>query len=250
MPREQQSPTEAVIEFGAPAPAPTARRRWSVSGVVGGMGSDRRTVPLAAAVGAVALFASMISEWQVTRLDEETAQNFLGARRPMGAGLADLGALGAGYLVGLFLLAGATVLVLFGPASGRRYARLAGLTVAGVQAAMLAALAQSLGSTSRAIAVLFVVDLPADQVQLSYGRGIWCGAVGVAAVALALWLAGRHLSAAPAEPGSTDATEEDPWSWRRPRTAPDDEAPDAPMDLTVTSVTPFTSRSEDRDAPT
>ena len=255
MPAEQQQPpAETVVEFGASEPArPGTRRRWSASEVIAGLGADRRTVPLAAVVGGVALFASLISEWQVTQLQDAQLELGFGENRPVPAGLADLGALGSGYVVGLLVLAVSVVLMLFGPPAGRGYARLIGLSVAGVQAGLLAALTQTLGAGTRSPLGLFAANLPEDQVQLTYGRGIWCAAVGVAAVALALWLAGRHLAAAPAEPaGPDDESASEPaevWSWRRPRSTPEDILPDAPIDLEVTSSRPFTSRDEDRDGP-
>ncbi|MFG1607038.1 hypothetical protein [Actinoplanes sp. NPDC049265] len=251
MAAEQPTPVETVVEFGTTPPAPGRRRRWSMSGVVSGLGSDRRTVPLAAAVGGVALFASLISEWQTTQLNDGDAERVIGGSRPVPAGLADLGALGTGYVFGLFLLAAAVVFMLFGPPAGRRWARLAGLTAAGVQAALLGALAETLSSTTHSAVGLFAAGMPEGQVQLSYGRGIWCALVGVGTVALALWLAGRHLAPAPAAgpeaPG--EPAGEDVWTWRRPRTAMDEDTPEAPIDLTVSSASPFTSRSEDRDAP-
>ena len=253
MAADQHPPTETVVEFGAPEPAARERRRWSATEIIVGLGSDRRTVPLAAAVGAVALFASLISEWQVTLLKSSETENVLGGNRPVPAGLADLGALGTGFLAGLFLLAGAVVFVLFGPPAGRPWARLAGLTVAGVEAAVLGALAHDLSSATRSPLGLFAAGMPEEQVNLTYGRGLWCALVGVGAVALALWLAGRHLPTAPPAGDAPEAEAADPpeeiWSWRRPRTTPDEETPDAPIDLTVTSVSPFTSRSEDRDSP-
>lgn len=254
MPADQHPPAEAVVEFGAPEPAPDARRRrWGASEILAGLGSDRRTVPLAATVGAVALFASLISEWQVTELESSELEQSLGGNRPVPSGIADLGALGTGYLVGLFVLAVAMVLMLFGPPAGRRYARLIGLTAAGVQVALLAGLGHALGEDTRSPLGIFAASLPEEQVHLTYGRGIWCGLVGVAAVTLALGLAGRHLSAAPAEfadgVGEQAPAPPEVWSWRRPRTAPEDTPPDAPIDLTVTSSTPFASRSEDRDGP-
>jgi hypothetical protein len=78
---------------------------------------------------------------------------------------------------------------------------------------------------------------------------------GVAAVMLALHLAGRHAPAT-AEPESGNepaASAYEPpvvWSWRRPKPETDDERPpDEPFDLTVSSTTPFTSLSDDRDKP-
>ncbi len=250
------TPPETVVEFG-PDPDETrpARRRWNATEVATSLAADRRAVPLAAAVGAVALFASLMSEWQITVMDTTPFGDNRGANRPLPAGIGDLGALGGGYLAGLFVLAGATVLVLFGPPAGRHYARLLGLTTGGVLLAVLAAMAGSLDDTSRAIDTMFTLDLDEDQLQLSYGRGLWCAFFGVAAVLLALHLAGRHLrapAAVEADEEEAAAADEPPvvWSWRRPRAEPDDEQPpDAPFDLTVSPTTPFTSLSDDRDKP-
>lgn len=239
---------ESVVEFGGPD-SPSKRRRPGVPQLIGGLAADRRTVPVAAAVGAVALFASLVSEWQITVLDTEQFGESRAGNQPIPAGVADLGPLGGGYVAGLFVLAGAVALVLFGPPAGRRYARVLGLTGGGMLAGLLAALMQMLSSESRAINQIFTFDLTDEQMQLSYGRGLWCAFFGVALVSLALWLAGRHLASDPPSPAAPDA--EDPpavWSWRRPRAEADDEdEEDAPIDLTVTSMKPFTSRSEDRD---
>ena len=97
-----------------------------------------------------------------------------------------------------------------------------------------------------------------NHVQQSSGRGIWCAFVGVAAVMVALYLAGRHEPAtgAVAEPAATDGVPvaEPPatvWSWRRPTTADEeDRPPAAPFDLEVTSTSPFTTLNDDRDEPT
>ena len=251
-------PPETVVEFGPdPDAEPSRRRRWNVAEIAAALAADRRAVPLAAAVGAVALFAALMSEWQVTVMDTMPFGNTRGSNRPLPAGIADLGALGAGFLAGLVVLAGATVLVLFGPPAGRRHARLLGLATGGVLLAMLAALAGSLDDASRVIERAFTLDLDEDQLQLTYGRGLWCAFFGVAAVLLALYLAGRHTAP---EPGPEVDDDGDPvppaeapvvWSWRRPRAEPDDEQPpDAPFDLTVSSAKPFTSLSDDRDEPT
>jgi hypothetical protein len=253
---------ETVVEFGTDPDEPRPRRRrWSVTEVATGLAADRRAVPLAAALGAVALFASLMSEWQVTVLVTAPFGEARSGNRPLPSGIGDLGALGSGFLVGLFVLAGAMALVLFGPTAGRRHARLLGLTSGSVLAAVLIALAADLGDTSRAVDMIFLLDLDENQVRLSYGRGLWCAFFGVAAVLLALYLAGRHTSGpdeiGAAEAGTADGDRPAPaaeapvvWSWRRPRAEPDDEQPpDAPFDLTVSSTKPFTSLSGDREEP-
>jgi hypothetical protein len=249
-----QPPPEAVVEFGTEPDEPRRdRRRWNVTEILAGLAADRRAVPLAAAVGGVALFASLISEWQVTDLDIDafTGGTGGGGSRPLPAGVTDLGAIGGAYLVGLFVLAGAVALMLYGQPPARRYARLLGLTTGGVLIALLVALTSSLNDTSRVMMGLFTLDLDEEQMELSYGRGLWCAFFGVAAVMLALYLAGRHEPAT-AEP-EAEVAEAAPaapvvWSWRRPKE--DDEGPpDAPFDLTVTSTKPFTSLGDDRDKP-
>src|SRR3954447_12800680 len=72
MPLDQQpvGPPESVVELGTTPDEPRpARRRWSLAAFAAGLADDRRAVPLAAVVGGVALFASVISEWQITEFD-------------------------------------------------------------------------------------------------------------------------------------------------------------------------------------
>jgi hypothetical protein len=188
---------ESVVEFGAEPPA-RAPRRWSATGFAAAVGADRRVVPLAAVLGGIALFGSLVSEWQITAVDTTAFGGTQPGNRTITAGVAELDGWGGGYLGGLFVLVAATVLVLFGPVAGRRYARLVGMTIGGVLLAMLVAIAQTLKDTSRALELVYTLALNPDQLQLSYGRGIWCAAIGVAAITLALYLAGRYLPAATA----------------------------------------------------
>jgi hypothetical protein len=249
------APQQHVVEIGTEPGEPRAgRRRWNATEIVTSLAADRRVVPLSAAVGGVALFASLVSEWQITMVDTSRFADSAPGTGPLTVGLADLGALGAGYLTGVFLLVIAVVLVLFGPATGRGYARLIGLSTGGVLIAVLAALASTLDDRTRAVEGVFVLQFDEAQLQLSYGRGMWCAFAGVAAVLLALYLSARHAPAViPAgEPGSSDVLGEPPpvWSWRRPRTDSDERPPDEPFDLTVSATRPFTSLSDDRDKPT
>jgi hypothetical protein len=243
---------ESVIEFG-PAPdapeRPASRRRRSLAEFGANLARDRRVVPLAAALGGVALFASLVSEWQVTSIDTGVFNSEEG-RQPIPTDLFDLGGWAAAYSVGLFVLVTATVLVLFGPPPGRRYARLAGLSVGGVLLALLAALGPTLDDVSRTLGYVIRYQVQRDQYEVTPGRGVWCAAVGVVAVMVALYLAGRHA------PPTASAPDEAVF-WRRPRTAapgPDeddeDRPPAAPIDLTVGPATPFTSLNDDRDKPT
>jgi hypothetical protein len=237
-----ESQPESVVEFGVePSAKRPGRSRWNAAGVAAAVAGDRRTVPLLAILAGLALFASLVSEWQVTAISAtllggETDTGYRSVPTDVGG----LGAWGGGYLAGLFLLVGATVLAMFGPPAGARYARLAGLSTGGVLIAMLAALTSILGDTSM-INGVFVGLVGEDQIRPSYGRGIWCALFGVAAAMLALHLAGRH-----------DRLESPGWSWRREPGAAaeqdDDERPPAePFELTVGPATPFTSLPDDRD---
>jgi MFS family permease len=232
--------SSAVIEFGA---EPAGRRRP-------GLAADRRAVPLAAALAAIAAFASLVSEWQLTTVDAATFGGGAAGDKTIPADLNDLGATGAGYLIALFPLVTALVLTMFGPAAGRRYARLAGLSVGGTLLGLLLTMAITLGDQSRIISRLYTPELGEDHLQVSYGRGLWCALFGVAAAVLALYLAGRHPAA---DPQTASAAQEGPsadppaaWSWRRPRSGAEEPAPDAPFELTVSPVKPFTSLDEDR----
>ena len=243
---------ESVVEFGPPPPE--RRRRWPSLTLPQGLPDDRRLVPVTAALAAVAAFASLVSEWQVTTVDRVIFGGE-GGEMTIPTDAADLGVLGTGYLLGIFGVTVALVLTMFGPAAGRRTARLAGLSVAGVLAGLVLALAFSLGDQSRTISRLYTLDLAEDQIETVYGRGLWCALAAVAFALAALYLTGRHLSA----PGATepvddeDDDDEDPvgvWSWRRPVSMDEDERGGAePLELTVAPAQPFTSLTDDRDKP-
>lgn len=253
------APPESVIDFGGSPDAPerpASRRRPSLAEFGASLARDRRVVPLAAALGGVALFASMVSEWQTTTIDTTVFSNEDG-RQPIPTDLIALGGWAAGYLVGVFALVATTVLVLFGPPAGRRYARLTGLSVGGVLLAMLVALGPSLDDVSRTLGYVIRYQVERDQITVAAGRGLWCAVVGVLAVMVALYLAGRHT--APTSSSATTAPDEpvageEASFWRRPpraTTDEDDRAPAAPFDLTVGPATPFTPLTDDdRDKPT
>ena len=239
---------EAVVEFGSRAAPRRSARRWSAAGLGRALADDRRVVPLSAALGGVAAFASLVSEWQVTAVDGAAFGSGEAGRRLIPADLADLGAFGGGYLAGLFLLVTAIVLTMFGPVAGRRYARLAGLSVGGTLLGLLLALTSLLGEQSRIVTRLYTFEIDNDQLQISYGRGLWCGLFAVVAALAALHLSGRHALVAAARAEAVQAEEPAAiWSWRRPRTPDEETAPDAPFELTVTPTTPFTSLGGDRD---
>jgi len=240
-----------VVEFGGDAPV--SRRRWQPSEVLRALATDRRAVPLTALLGALAVLVSLISEWQVTTVD---AEEFTGGVGPhaVSTGLIDLGALGSAYLIGLFPLAAAVVLTMFGPVAGRRWARLGGLCAGGMLLAVLFATTASLGSESRVVPNLYRMQFDKNQVQIAYGRGLWCAAAGVVLVMLALYLADRHQPRVPAPPSESGGApppvaDESAWGWRRPPAAREEADPDQPLELTVAPAKPFTSWGDDRDKP-
>jgi hypothetical protein len=242
MPVPHQPP---VIEFGS---LPAVPRRRSLSGFGRELLADRRLIPIGAVLAAVAAFASLISEWQVTTVDAAALGNGELGDKVLPTDLADLGAFGGAYLTGLFLLVAAVVLTLFGPAPGRRYARLSGLGIGGAVLGVLLSLTSLLGDQSRLFSRLYTLELNSNQLKVAYGRGLWCALIAVVLAVAALYLAGRTSSAPDADADAdADATV---WSWRRPEDEDDPEDTEEPFDLTVTSTTPFTSGADGHDRPT
>ncbi|GLY04928.1 MULTISPECIES: hypothetical protein [Actinoplanes] len=224
--------SEEVVNFGSPDPESGEPRGRSVSNRVTtflhGLRADRRLPVLTAGLGAVALFASLVSEWQVTTVEGISySDEDLADRQILPADLIDLGGIAAGYLGGLFLLVIAVVLTLFGPPAGRRYAKLTGLATGGLLTALLMALVQLLGSETRLVSRYFTMQLDTTQTAVAYGRGLWCALAGVAAAMIALGIGDR-----------TDAEEEAPL-WSRDDEDEDEPEVDEPLDLTITSSTPF-----------
>ena len=220
---------QSVINFG-PAEEDTGRepaRRALFAGLL----KDRRVPLLTAALGGVATFGSLVSEWQTTTIDGLAlgAEN-LSEQRVMLTTLIDLGGLGAGYLTGVLLLAVAVVLALIGPASGRPYARLTGLTVGGVLLALVLSLVPHLSETSVLIPQYYTMEQ--DPLRVAHGRGLWCALAAVAAALLALWRAPDTLR----PPARTGDPVDGP---------PDDD----PLDLSITPTTPFASVPGELDQP-
>lgn len=220
-----------VVEFG-PEPPPSRRASFLT-----GLAIDRRVVPLAAALGMLALFASLVSEWQVTKIDATVFRDVQTGSRTFRATVAELDGWGTAYLVGMFFLTAAVVLTLAGPAPGRAYARLAALSTGGVMLAVVAAVWSSLDEKTWVAGQLDVSGLESDQMELTTGRGPWCAAAGIVLVLLAMYLAGRRIPEAPAA------------AWRRPPAEEDEGPPDAPFELTVAPAQTWSASEESRDKP-
>lgn len=238
-----------VLEFGADAPR--SRRRWNTAGLGRALITDRRAVPLAAGLGAVAVLASLVSEWQVTTVDSQEFGGEVGAH-PIPTDVIDLGAFGTAFLVGLFPLVFAVVLTMFGPAAGRRWARLGGLSVGGTLLGLLFATVTSLGGESRTLPTIAALQFDQSQVQVAYGRGVWCAVAGVLLAMAALYLADRHQPVVPSAPASAETpvvSDEPAWRWRRPPSPREEQPTEQPLELTVGPAKPFTSLGDDRDKP-
>ena len=228
MAQPQETPEEAVIEFG-PETAP--RRRFAAGDFLTELGRDRRVVPLIAGLGALALFASVLSEWQVTSIDGSALRGGSSGSRLFAATVGELGGWGAGYLAGLFLLVPAVVLTLFGPPAGRLQARLAALGVGGTLLAVIMAAGSELGETSAVIGRLETVVLDDAEMTVALGRGVWCAAAGVILMLVSVWLAGREILA--------DPSGDPPARPRRQPREEEDERPQAPFELEVSAAKPW-----------
>jgi hypothetical protein len=253
----------AVVEFGADEPV---HKRPRASQILTAVRRDWRIVPILAGLSAVAIFASLVGEWQTTSFTEQQQVAVPPDQLPPPAtsGVADLGGFSTGYLIGVFVLVGCMGLVLFGRPAMRDQVRILGLSAAGVSGAVLVGTAAWLDSQSAAYATARLFLGPQGPTyELAYGRGLTMAFLGVAGLAVALYLAGRLMPAPPApmaapaagadaEPRPEAASQAD-WPWRRPRTAqePDDLDSDLPppADLTVGPTAPFVPMHHDGKPP-
>lgn len=217
---------------------------------------DRRLIPLVAGLAALAIFASLVSEWQVTRVQLEDSS----LTQQMSVGVAWLDGWSAAYLVGVFAVTSCLALVLFGPHTAREHLRVTGLAISAAVLAVLVAITVDLGRNSAALNGLFLFGPPGERYELSYGPGLLVAFLGVAGYALALHLAGQHSAGRRHSPaaGTNRATgpgspvvNDDPldWPWRRPHPSREPESdPSAPIDLSVQPVNPFVHLPEDPEA--
>jgi hypothetical protein len=247
----------AVVEFGA---REQRSRRAALADAVTKLRHDHRVVPVVAGLAALALFASLVGEWQVTTINEP---DFFGpglTTPPVSSGLGELGAWAAAYVIGLFVLVNCAALVFFAPPAVRVLARVLGLAAAGTLGAVLVAIAFDLNDRSLAITSLGYITGPeAPDYELTHGRGLTMAFLGVGGLAFALVLAGRLMpvpapvaaagvsDAPPPADGKVESPAEADWPWRRPTTTePAAEVPQ-PIDLTVSPATPFVPLSDQPD---
>jgi hypothetical protein len=233
----------AVVEWGGEEQRPS--RRAMLAKAFAGAGRDHRLVPVVAGLGAIAIFASLIGEWQLTTITDPETFGPNAVTAPISADLGQLQGWAAGYVLGIFALAACVGLVLFGRPAVRHHARIVGLTTAGVLLALLAAITAYLNDDSIYLGPAAFNDV---NHEVAYGRGLTMAFLGVGALAVALYLAGRLMPAPPpaAETAAAQAaeppTEEPDWPWRRRDARQPHEVESdlpAPADLTVAPTAPF-----------
>jgi hypothetical protein len=240
----------AVVEWGDPAARSTPRVPRGLSQAW----ARHRRGPLLAAVAAPALLGSLVSDWRVWTSPGELQP------REVAQGVVSFPVVGTAYLVGLFALVGCGGLALFGTGAVRRHARLVGLAVTGVLGATLIATVSGIDQIGGNFEDFYVTPRTIEETGtppiIAYGRGLFLAFTGVAAAALALYLAvpagARTVEADPpadhAMPAPADAAEPTAgwapeaaggdWPWR-PREARSIPAQGGPVDLTVEPAVPF-----------
>ncbi|MBB5829893.1 hypothetical protein [Micromonospora carbonacea] len=215
--QDSRSGDATVLEWGGSEPGPPGR----VGRPLSRLGRDRRIPLVAAGLGAVAAFASLVGEWLVMTVPTGGPE---GDTLRVPGGVSDVGGFGLGYLVGLFALVTAAALALRGSAAVRHDARVAGLALSTALIGVLVAASLSLDDSGRQ--ALYSSE---DGFQVEYGRGLVAAFAACVLLAAALYLAGRADAGPPAE-GAPRA--------ERP-TAEETDALPGPVDLTVQPTAPF-----------
>ncbi|MFI7519488.1 hypothetical protein [Micromonospora globbae] len=220
--QDDRSDGTAVIEWGEVESGAPERRH-----PLAALGRDGLLPPLLAGLGAVAGVGSLFGEWVVMTLPDSGRDD-----QPLEvpAGVAEIGGLGIGYLVGLLALVCTVALALRGTPGVRLNARVAGFALAGSLLAVLAVAAVQLDDPVRR----GILYSPQDGFRIEYGRGLV-----MAFVACALLGAALRLAPYAAVPDGTETS--GPVLPRRRRTAREepDDVPPAPADLTVQPTVPF-----------
>lgn len=225
----------------APPPAEPAVVEWG-SGRVGGWaladgawwrrrfgwsrtpGWSRRLAWVLAGLGALALFGSLVGEWQVLHQDAADFA-FPGEESDperLALGIGSVLVWGTGWLVGGLLIAACAALALAGQPPLRSHARTVGLALAAVELVLLAGAAVALTEES-----LYALGQP--EIEISLGRGVYAAVASVVLLGGALFLAGPVPESSPAAPA---AAGED-------TAGPPAPAYQEPADLTVAPAEPF-----------
>ncbi|BCJ65560.1 hypothetical protein [Polymorphospora rubra] len=237
-PTDDHRAAPAVAQWGDDEPTGGSR----VSRLLTALGRDHRLAPVVGGLSLLAVFASFAGEWVVATLDI----GGIGSEPlVLTAGLVRMDAIGAGYLLGVFVVVGCAALALFGDGPVRHNARVVGFAAGGTTLAVLVA-ATTVGEQ----AVDRSYFAPQGSIEVEQGRGLVMAFVGTLGLLLTLYLIGRLapvvVRPAPARDDRNDAPAEPApgpvgdWPWRRPRRSPEPADPDAPMiDVTVAPAAPF-----------
>jgi hypothetical protein len=173
-----------------------------------------------ATAGAIAAFASLVSDWQV--IPDPLA--FGPGETTFGLGL--VWVWGAGWALGAMVIAACTGLALLGPRLTRAGARAVGLATGGVLVPFLAAAAINLRREN-----LYTVGNLGQEIDL--GLGVYLAFGSTVLFTAAAWLAPTAARMSPARLRRVAAAE--------PEAPEDRHAPPAPPDLTVEPTEPWTT---------
>ncbi|MEV6816256.1 hypothetical protein [Micromonospora sp. NPDC051296] len=231
--QDDRSDGPSIVEWGTEedeSPAAGRLRR-----VVSGLGRDRRVPMLLAGLGAVAALASLLGEWSTMTIPNSGPDP--ATPLEVTSGVAEIGGLGTGYLVGLLALGCAVALALHGTGAARTNARVAGMALAAGALALLAATVSSLEGTARQGLFYFSSEIG---FEVEHGRGLQMAFAAVLLFAASLVRIGPESAGSPAEPGGSPA-ESDERRRRARRHAEDAERGEGrqPADITVTPTIPF-----------
>ncbi|MFI7025816.1 hypothetical protein [Micromonospora sp. NPDC049900] len=237
--QDERADGASVLEWGtSDEPAGANRLRRAVAG----LGRDHRVPMLLAGLGATAAVASLLGEWVTMTIPTGPDP---ASPLEVTNGVAEIGGMGTGYLVGLLLLGCTVALALRGTRAAQVNARVAGLALAAGMIALLAATTSSLGDVTRRGLVYYSGE---ETFRTENGRGLFMAFAAVLLFAAAL-LRTVPAGAVPTlrdEPSHPDDLAAEPTGRRRSRrrSAPDD--PDEgrpPADITVTPTVPFARES-------
>ncbi|MFI7077644.1 hypothetical protein ACIBO1_10170 [Micromonospora sp. NPDC049903] len=232
--QDERADGASVLEWGtADESEGGSRLRRAVTG----LGRDHRVPMLLAGLGAAAAVASLLGEWVTMNIPTGPDP---ASPLEVTNGVAEIGGMGTGYLVGLLVLGCAVALALRGTRSAQVNARIAGLALAAGMIALLAAATSSLGDATRRSLLYYSGE---ESLRIEHGRGLFMAFAAVLLFAAALVRtipAGAETPSSGEPVGPDDASPESTSRRSRRRSEqvdPDEGRP--PADITVSPTVPF-----------
>ena len=237
--QDDRSDGPSIVEWGDTDDESRAARR--LRRAFTGLGRDRRVPMLLAGLGAVAALASLLGEWSTMTIPNAGPDP--ATPLELTSGVAEIGGLGTGYLVGLLALGCAVALALRGAGAARTNARVAGMALAAGALALLAATVSSLEDTARR--GMFYPNEVGFEVE--HRRGLLMAFAAVVLLAASLVRIGPESAGSPAQPDGSPAesdlspAESNGWRRRARRRSDTTERDEGrpPADITVTPTVPF-----------